>query len=62
MFYTPECHQYCLDSMANGNVVMNPYVLTNIRPAHRNMTIDGVGGKKITVTQIGDHKLFGLCW
>ena len=48
--------------MANVNVIKNPNVLKNIRDSSKTMNIKGVGGKTITINQIGDHPLFGKCW
>ena len=57
-----ETMKYCIDGMANVNVIKNPNVLRNIRTSPKSMNIKGVGGKTITIDQIGDHPLFGKCW
>jgi hypothetical protein len=47
-----ESLKYCIDGMANGNVIKNPNVLQNIRDSSKSMNIKGVGGKTITINQI----------
>lgn len=57
-----EAFKYCLDGMANINVFTNPNLLLNIRTSAKPMSIDGIGGKRVLIDQVGDHPLFGLCW
>ena len=57
-----EAMRYCLDGMANVNVIRNPNVLHNIRDSGKVMKIVGIGGKQIEITKVGDHRLFGKCW
>jgi hypothetical protein len=57
-----EAIRYCLDGMANVNVIRNPNVLYNIRDSGKVMRIVGIGGKQIEISKVGDHPLFGKCW